>query len=222
MLSVNNEADFYGKYVINMDKFQDVGSYTLSDNIVNKNNSYLLRLNSSDFTTITDNKGFTSNGVNYNISSSANKTSLDISLNFGEMITENGKMLGTTESDIFYANGSDNIISGVNGRDVVVYDATAWGKDIIKQTSGTMTLVFDGLSEKDLLKTYQDSTLTIQNKADQNQAITIENYDSATHHLVYADNLNEFKQYLNSTSPDTNQKVNARNEVWKAAGLASA
>ena len=84
-----------------------------------------------------------------------------------------------------------------------------------------MTILFDSLSENDIVKKYATSNLVIMNKYDKNHSISIENYNKSSHNLVYADNLKKIKQVLASTSTNINQTTHARNEVLKAAGLAS-
>ena len=125
-------------------------------------------------------------------------------------------------NDIFYGGKGNETISGVNGHDVVVYDKTAWGKDVIAATSGSITLLFNGLKSKDITQKKSGKNLIITRKSDKKQQITVKNYTTSTHNIVYASGMTAFNKYISQSKPTTAQTNNARNEVFKKAGIAQA
>ncbi|MBQ9406099.1 MAG: hypothetical protein IJU37_05080, partial [Desulfovibrio sp.] len=131
-------------------------------------------------------------------------------------------LTGTVNSDIFYGGKGSDSITGKNGRDVAVYDTTAWGKDSIAKTNGTMTLLFNGLKASDIVQKLSGTTMTISKKSDGNQKITVQGWSDSTHNIVYASGMTAFNAYIKAASPTATQTTAARNEVFKKAGLASA
>ncbi len=132
------------------------------------------------------------------------------------------KLTGTANSDIFYGGKGNDVITGKNGRDIAVYDKTAWGKDKIVKTNGTMTIIFKDLAKGDVTQKLKGTTMTLTRKNASGQAITVQGWDSSTHNLIFGATLSKFNTYLTKSSPTSSQTKAARNEVWKKAGLASA
>ena len=172
-----------------------------------------------------DKKNFVSNGIIISVKNSGTKLICTISLKAGKNLkgtSSSEKLNGTTNSDIFYGGKGNDTITGKNGRDVVVYDKTAWGKDVIAKTAGRMTLLFKDLKSADLTQKTSGKNLIITRKSDKNQTITVKNYATDTHNIVFASGMTAFEKYLKASTPTTKQTSAARNEVWKKAGLASA
>ncbi|MBR5734800.1 MAG: hypothetical protein IKX79_04615, partial [Desulfovibrionaceae bacterium] len=163
------------------------------------------------------------NGVSYAVSTAKNVVSLTLAVSGGEMKIGNAKankLAGTADSDIFYGGKGNDTITGVNGRDVAVYDKTAWGKDTVKATGGTTTLLFAGFKESDITQKWSGTSLVLTRKGT-SQKVTVEGAGNTTT-LVYTDTLTQFTKYMKAASPTTAQTTAARNEVWKKAGLAKA
>ncbi|MBQ9406353.1 MAG: AIDA repeat-containing protein, partial [Desulfovibrio sp.] len=134
---------------------------------------------------------------------------------------KNDTLTGNANSDIFYGGKGNDKINGKNGRDVAVYDTTAWGKDVIAKTSGTMTLLFNGVKAGQITKKQSGSTMTITRKSDKKQSITVNGWSDDTHNIVYASGMTAFNKYIKAAKPTTAQTTAARTQVWKKAGLAS-
>ena len=127
-------------------------------------------------------------------------------------------LTGTANCDIFYGAAGNDTIRGVNGRDVVVYDKNDWGKDTIAATSGTMSILFSGLKASDISATKSGSNMVFTRKGT-SQKVTVQNWNAATHNIVYGGTLGEFSKYLKAASPTAQQQTLACNEVWKKVGL---
>ena len=166
------------------------------------------------------------NGVSYAVSAAKNVVSLKLAVAPGEMKIGNAKankLKGTADSDIFYGGKGKDKITGVNGRDVAVYDTNAWGKDTIYKTKGTMTLVLAGVAEGDVqtkLSTKGVMTITRTGTSDK---ITVKGWSENTHSIIYnatEEQMQGFNEYLAAASPTDAQKEAAQNSVFKAAKLA--
>ncbi len=104
-----------------------------------------------------------------------------------------------------------------------MYDKTAWGKDTIAATKGTMTLVLSGLKSTDIKWKDSGTTRTIWKTAATSQKIIVKGWNAATHSIKYgtATQMKAFTTYVNAASPTAAQKTAAQNAVWKVAKLAS-
>ncbi len=103
-----------------------------------------------------------------------------------------------------------------------MYDKTAWGKDTIAATAGTMTLVLQDIKKSQVSQKLSGSTMTIKRKGT-SQQITVQGWSAQTHNIVYnvaAADLKAFTEYRNAASPTEAQKQAAQNSVFKAAKLA--
>ena len=161
----------------------------------------------------------------YSVKTSGTQTNLTLAIKAGKMLkgtTGKDKLTGRAHSDIFYGSKGNDTITGKNGRDVAVYNKTAWGKDTIAKTSGTMTLLFKDLKASDIKKSLSGSTMTITKKSDSKQKITVKGWSNDTHNIVFGSGMKAFDKFITVTSPTTAQTTAARNEAFKKAGLASA
>lgn len=227
MLKLASNTTQNGQYTVSVKQTQGIGVYELSENLKQANGkSYTLKLGSTQIGTLKLNSGSsTVNGVTYSLRKSGTKINLNLAMKAGAMKRGNAKdntLTGTQHSDIFYGGKGNDQLNGVNGRDVAVYDSTAWGKDTITKTSGTMTLLFKDLTAKDITKSLSNGKMTITKKNDTSQKITVNGWANATHNIVYASGMTNFNAYLKAASPTSTQQTKARTEVWKKAGLASA
>ncbi len=215
-----------GKFTISTKKNQKTGVYSLSTNIIQKNNTaYSLTVGSVNVGTVKLNSSaLAKNGMTYTLASSGAEISLAIAMKAGKMLkgtAKANKLTGSSHSDIFYGGKGNDTLSGVNGRDVAVYDKTKWGKDKILKTGGTMTILFKDLKKTDVVQKLKGTTMTLTRKGDKSQSVTVEGWDKATHNVVFGDTMSAFGKWLTAAKPSTVQ-TKARNEVWKKAGLAQA
>ncbi|MBQ7606859.1 MAG: AIDA repeat-containing protein [Desulfovibrionaceae bacterium] len=216
-----------GQFSVTVAKKQGMGTYELSQNIdQDKNFSYTVNLGSTKLGTVKLNgKSLTKNGVTYSLKSADSQISLTLAIKAGEVrkgTDKADKLGGTAHSDIFYGGKGNDTITGKNGRDVAVYDTTAWGKDVIAKTDGTMTLLFKDLTSSDIKKSLSNNTMTITKKNDSSQKITVKGWSNDTHDIVFGNSMTAFNTFLKKTNPTTTQISAARKEVFKKAGLASA
>ncbi len=219
-----------GTLSISVKKAQGIGVYELSKNIVqDTGRAYTVSLGATKLGTVKLNStALTKNGVTYSLNSSGNQVNLTVAMNGNAKTpickgtTKAETLTGTAQSDVFYGGKGNDTIKSSNGRDVAVYDKTAWGKDKIVKTNGTMTLLFKDLKKDDIVKTLSGTTMTITKANDVKQVISIQGWSSDTHNIVFGSKMTAFDNYLKATSPNASVTNKARNEVWKKAGLASA
>lgn len=126
---------------------------------------------------------------------------------------------GTSKSDIFYGGKGNDKIQCNKGNDIIIYDTTNWGKDIIKKSNGNVTILFNGVKYSDILTEKSGKNLIITRKSDTKQNITIEGYNSKYYNIIYNDNMESFKKYLNAAKPTNAQITAARTEVWEKTGI---
>ena len=219
-----NQADSNNQIIVQV--AQGIGLYRLSQNLIqSKNTSYVIKQGNTTIGTAKLNgKTLTKNGVTYKLKSSGDRINLTLSLKAGKILKNNGKnskLTGNTDSDIFYGGKGNDVITGKNGRDVSVYDTNSWGKDTIKKTSGTMIVLFNGLTKSKIKTSLKGSTMTISKASDDSQKITLEGWGSNTHSIVFTNGLSAFSKYLKTASPTTKQVSSARSEIWKKSGLAA-
>ncbi len=149
---------------------------------------------------------------------------LTVKVKLGKMFkgkTTADTLTGTSNSDIFFEGKGKDTFKGMNRHDVAVYNKTAWGKDTIAATKGTMTLVLGGIKKSNVTLKLKGDTMVVTRKGVQGQSITIKGWSADTHKIVYNKKLTAFTKYLNATSPTAKMKQAAQNEVWKHAGLTS-
>ncbi|MBQ7738344.1 MAG: AIDA repeat-containing protein [Desulfovibrionaceae bacterium] len=216
-----------GKFTVTVARAQEIGVYELSQNIAqNKNLAYSINLNSKKLGEAKLNStALTKYGLTYSVKLSGQKVNLTIAIKAGKMLkgaTKAATLNGTDNSDVFANGKANDTFKGTNGRDVAVYNKDAWGKDTIAKTSGTMTILFNGLKASDIKTSPKNGTMTITRKSDSKQKITVLGWNDATHNIVYASGMNAFNRYLKSAKPTTAQITTARNEAFKKAGLAQA
>ncbi len=228
MLSVQSEnKQKTGDFSITVTKRQAIGTYELSNNILqDKGTEWTIKLGKTKLgTTKLNSTTLTNNGIVYALKASGTQINLSVALKAGKLLKGNesaNTLTGSTNSDVFYGGKGNDKIDGKNGRDVVVYDKTAWGKDTILKTSGTMTLLFNGLQAKDIKQSLKNGTMTITKKSDANQTITVQGWSNATHNIVFdPSDMKAFNKWINGTTT-TAQVTAARNEAFKKAGLAAA
>ena len=230
LLTVDKSSKNNGVYSIVVSKIQQAGNYKLASNLNNSSSiKYTVYMLSSAHSqtkvgSATVNKSLTENGMTYTLNSKNNALTLKVALKAGRMLkgtTRNDTLTGNKHSDIFYGGKGNDTITGVNGRDVAIYDSTSWGKDVIKKTSGTMTIMFNGIDRHNILFKRSNKNMIISKRNDQNQKIAINNWDDHTHNVVYTDSIKSFKTYLNQTSPTTSTVNTVRKDVWQKSCLAS-
>ena len=228
MLSVTStNIQQKGQFSVIVAKKQAIGTYELSSNIIqDTGTAYTVNLGTNKLGALKLGSGsLTKNGVTYKLKNSDAQINLTIAIKPGKMLkgtTGKDKLSGNAHSDIFYGGKGNDTITGKNGRDVAVYDKTAWGKDTIAKTSGTMTLLFKDLTSKDIKKSLSGTTMTIIKANDAKQKITVKGWSDDTHYIVFGSKMTAFDKYIKATSPTTAQTTAARNEAFKKAGLASA
>lgn len=230
MLTLSQKANTSKtKTILKTAKTQTIGVYELSKNsIQGKNQQYTIAVDGKNVGTAKLNgDSLTKNGMTYTLKSTDSNTvvNLDISMRAGKMLkgTAKGENLkGAANSDIFYGGKGNDTLAGANGRDVAVYDTGNWGKDVINKTSGTMTLLFTGMTAKDVTQKKSGNTLVVSKKSNAKQTITVKSWDDATHNLVFTNDTKKYTTYLKAASPTKKQTEDARNEIWKKAGLAKA
>ncbi|MBQ9405491.1 MAG: hypothetical protein IJU37_01980, partial [Desulfovibrio sp.] len=207
-------------------KGQGVGVYELSKNITQaKNTAYTVNLAGAKQGVAKLNglgliKGNAIYAVNTGSSNSINLTVAAAAAKFGT--TKADKLTGTAKWDVFYGGKGNDTITGGGGRDVAVYDTTAWGKDTIAKTSGTMTVLFSDLKASDIVQKLSGTTMTITRKGNASQKITVNGWSDTTHNIVFASGMTAFNTYIGKASPTAAQTTAVRNEAFKKAGLASA
>ncbi len=218
-----------GNFTISTKKNQKTGLYGLSTNIIQKNNTaYSLTVGSVNIGTVKLNSSeLAKNGMTYTLVSSGTEISLLIDMKAGKMLkgtAKANKLTGAFHSDIFYGGKGNDTIRGRNGRDIAVYDKTAWGKDKIVKTNGTMTILFKDLKKADVVQKLNGTTMTLTRKSDKKQSVTVEGWDKATHNVVFGGTMSAFDKWLKATTTADMKKTAtaARNEAWKKAGLAQA
>ncbi|MBQ7586110.1 MAG: hypothetical protein IJU40_07675, partial [Desulfovibrionaceae bacterium] len=107
------------------------------------------------------------------------------------------------------------------GKDVVVYDKTKGGKDIIKSTNGSCTLLFKDLSSSDIKQELNGTTKIITKKSDTSQKITISGWSNNTHNIKFGSNMSNFAKYIKASNPTNEVCTKAYNEAFNKAGLAN-
>lgn len=232
MLRCTAKKNYAGNYGVSVSKKQAVGTYVLSDNIaLAKGKAFTIKTDTATQGTAKLNgTALVKNGFSYTVSRSTGsntRISLTVDLRAGKMLKGTDKketLAGASHCDVFYGGKGNDTIKGANGWDVAVYDTIAWGKDVIQKTSGAMTLLFKGMTEKDITTKKSGSKMVITRNGFKNQQITINGWNDDTHEIVYAGTsvMTAFDSYRKATTPTTAQKTAARNEVWSRAGLASA
>ncbi|MBQ7607190.1 MAG: AIDA repeat-containing protein [Desulfovibrionaceae bacterium] len=226
LLSIGQESSFDGKCSINTAKSQGMGTYKLSSklDLADKKAVAITVDNVQQGSAKLNGSAVSVNGVTYTLKEKNSQITMTLALKKGELFSSTAAkntFKGTSDSDIFFGGGANNTITGVNGRDVVVYDsATAWGKDVIQKTGGTLTLLFNGQSADDVVTRKRGSTMTITDKDDSSQKITVKGWNDDTHNIVFSDSLKSIAAFLATDSPSVSQQKKVCSEVWQKAGLA--
>ena len=101
-----------------------------------------------------------------------------------------------------------------------MYGVGDWGRDIIAKTSGTMTLLFNGLKASDIVQQASGGNMVITRADDAQQSITVQGWNAASHKIVFGNNMQAVDNYLAAATPTAAQAKAAHNEAWKKAGLA--
>ena len=227
-LTLSRDSKNNGIYSVVVSKRQKAGTYRLARHLSNANDTkYTIYMKSSaseptQVGSATVNRNLSRNGMTYTLNSKSNSITLTVAIKAGLMrkgTTRNDTLNGGNDSDIFYGGKGNDTINGVNGRDVAIYDATAWGKDVIRKTSGTMTILFNGLEKRDILFKKSNGNMVITNRKDKSQTITVNSWNDSTHNVAYTDSINSFRSYLNQTNPTSSTINNVRKSTWQKAGL---
>ena len=244
MLRLTTSQTKAGQYSITVKAGQGVGTYELSNNLTLANGTaFTIRQDNTTLGTVQLNgSSLVLNGVSYRVTTSGTQINLTVSSASGKLASSGANVMskavlqtetgaandsavemtrreGTTGMDVFYGGAGNEVISGVNGQDVVVYDGNGWGQDVIASTEGTMTVLFSGISADDVVMERNGSDMMLSRASDASQRVLVENWNDVTHRLVYGDTLSEYSRYLQTASPTVEQKTAAYNEVWKAAGM---
>ncbi len=228
MLSLSSKnSQNVGKFFVTIAKNQSIGTYELSNNIVQSQGmAYTVKLGSTKLGTAKLNgTALTKNGVAYKVKTSGAQINLVVAMKAGKMLKGNvkaNKLTGGVHSDVFYGGKGNDTITGKNGRDVAVYDKTAWGKDKIVKTGGTMTILFKDLKKADVVQKLKGTTMTLTRKGDKSQSITVQGWNKATHNVVFGGTMNSFAKWLKASKPTAKVTTATRNEAWKKAKLAQA
>ncbi len=229
--AIDGYNEIEGSVDINTSKTQKTTTYKITKNIdYEDGNIVRISVDGSNVGDVFIGDKLSKNGITYTTKYYVNKNNehvLDLKTTvYGGTIfkgtTGTDKLTGTVDSDIFYGGKGNDVITGKNGRDIAVYDKTAWGKDKIVKTNGTMTIIFKDLAKGDVTQKLKGTTMTLTRKNASGQAITVQGWDSSTHNLIFGATLSKFNTYLSKARPTASQTKAARNEVWKKAGLASA
>ena len=241
MLSLRNKnTQNLGSFSITVKKNQRIGTYMLSDNLVQKKNkTYTINLGTKKLGIARLNgTSLTKNGVVYSIKQSNNHIMVQLSLKKGKVRlatnnetvarnhrkaltgTQSTTLTGNKNRDIYYCGTGNDLINGLAGLDVAVYDKNNWGQDTIASTDGTMTIMFAGVKKTDLVFNHKGRDLVVTRKHT-NQNITVKEWHTDTHNIVYESQLSALHNYLKSSTPSNSQLTAARNEIFKKAGLAN-
>ena len=227
-LTLGQRSTNYGTYSVVVSKIEQAGTYKLAKNLNSLNStqySVYLRSDKNKQTilgTNSINSRLVNNGVAYTLSENNNNLTLKIALRYGSMLkgtNGNNNLTGTRNCDIFYGGQGNDTINGIRGRDVAIYDSTNWGKDTINKTSGTMTILFNNIDLHNILFKESNNNVTLTNRRDRSQTITIRGWDHQTHNIMYTRGINAFSSYLRQTNPSSSTIANVRKSVWHKAGL---
>lgn len=224
MLNSRRKSELYGAFTIVTKVNQHLGSYKLLSNIeIYSEKSFAIQQGISNIGKAEINgDAISKNGLKYKISKVGKQIKLSISAIFGRMVTglsRSNSLVGTSNCDIFYGTKGNDIIDGKNGRDVIVYDKNNWGNDVISRTQGTMTIVFNGIKSSDIKINKKGTSLIVERKGYSKQAITVRNWKTSTHSIVYGGVMTQFSNFVKSASPSAALKQKAKTEVWKKAGI---
>ncbi|MBQ7586390.1 MAG: AIDA repeat-containing protein, partial [Desulfovibrionaceae bacterium] len=188
---VKSNKQKIGSYQIYLTKNQNLGSYKLSNHLIPaKNQNFTIYLNNKKLGAAKINdKALEKRGFSLKLSLNKNLIKFSVKLQAGQILkpqASNFNLKGSQASDIFYTDKNNNTITGVDGRDVVIYNSFNWGKDIIKKTNGTINIVFCGLASSKIRTKKEGSNLVVSTTQNKNSKITISNWNDQTHKLVYA------------------------------------
>ena len=215
-----------GAFSVTVAASQGAGVYELSTNLVQTRGvAYTVFAGTRKLGTASLNGlGRISGSAVYKVESRGTATSLTVAaLSAPRKGTAKAETLtGSASWDVFYGGKGNDILKGVSGRDVAVYDKTAWGRDTIASTKGTMTLLFKDLKAADIVQKLKGTTMTFTRKTDRSQTITVQGWKSATHNVVFGGAMSAFDKWLKASKPGTAMATAARNDALKKAGLAQA
>ena len=133
----------------------------------------------------------------------------------------------TASNTIIYGGSQDISSSAKNtvilnmGADVIVYDSSECGNDIIKKTSGKTILHFVNVNNYGITKEVVGNNLVVSSF---NSKITVQNYNKDKLDIVYknAYELPMTSSYAKLSNPTANQTKKVFNEIWRNTGLAQA
>ncbi|MBR3879979.1 MAG: AIDA repeat-containing protein, partial [Mailhella sp.] len=229
MLSTSTSQALGGSETcISVSSGQGFGVYELASGFtVSSAKDFVLVVDGMYSGTLNVGSSVTIGSVSYSLSKSGTKLNFTVAAQEGgpdcKMVIGTSKddnpLHGTDSNDIFYGGAGNDTITGNGGRDVAVYDTNAWGKDTIAATTGTMSILFNGVSESDVTIRHLGDATFITRKSDGSQNIAVEGWNADTHNIVFGGTLSAFNTYLNAASPTQTQRDAARNEVWQKTGL---
>lgn len=223
-LTVGYEQSYAGKLSISVNGLQIMDHYQLCDGLnFKKNASVAVKMNGKSIGSVKVGGTLRKNGVSYKLTQTdGGQYHLNMTAVAGVMrkgTAKNETLTGGANCDIFYAGAGNDTIKGVNGHDVVFYDAKKWGKDTIAATNGSMTIYMAGLDAGFLTTTKKGKDLVITRKGIASDSITIKNYNENTHNIIYGGTVGEYSKYLNSAKPTAAVQTAARDALWKQTGL---
>lgn len=220
-LSLTKEKILTGTLNIRLSAFQETGTYKLANNL-KRSSAAMLFINNKKAGALKLGASFKYGGGVYTLAQKEKNLNLVVSLDKGSIYlgkANAARLVGGSASDIFYGGSASETIMLNGGKDTVVYDKKAWGKDKISSTSGTVTILFAGIKSSEITATKKGSNMIITRKGDARQSITVSNWNDSTHKIVYGGALSAFSKYAAQTSPTAAQKNAAANEIWKKSGL---
>ncbi len=223
------KQNFAAKFFIMTAKNQQIGTYKLSNGLyVKAGTSFAIQVDGASVGSAQlGGAELAKNGMTYKFVVGANNgVNLVTGIKEGISVAgkvKGGNLRGTNHSDLFIGGEGNDQINGANGRDVVLYGKEKWGKDVINKTSGTMSIVFNGISKSSVTQSLSGSTMTITRNSDKNQMIKIEGWNSGTHNIVFGKEHSQYDAWLNVADPGSRSQITAsvRREEFKSAGLAS-
>lgn len=220
-LSLTKAKTLSGTLNIRLTPFQEAGTYKLANNFI-RSTAAVLYINNKKAGSLKPGASIKYGGGVYKMAQNGKKLNLVVSQDKGSIYlgkANTTRLVGGSASDIFYGGYRSETIMLNGGKDTVVYDKKAWGKDKISSTSGTVTILFAGLKSSNITATKKGTKMIITRKGDSRQSITINNWNDSTHKIVYGGTLSAFSKYAAQASPTVAQKTAAANEIWKKGGL---
>ena len=223
MLSTSTAQNLASGGCISVRASQGAGVYELASGFtIGEGTNFSLVVDGTWQYSLSVGSSYVYSGMKYSLAKSGTKLTLKAVAVTGEMLKGTAvadTLVGKANCDVFYGGTGDDLIQGGGGRDVAIYDTKNWGNDTIEATSGTMSILFNGIKESQVTTSLSGTTMTITRKGVSGQSITIKNWDDSTHSLVFGGTLSKVNTWVNAASPTSAQQTAARDEAWKKTGL---